>query len=328
MSRGFSRLKGGICVAATLVIAAVGLNTADGSDPTAASYSPSNTRLLPVPAVEPTTTGPSTAGGTATSPPGMATSPPGVATSQQAGCQLSDTAMEISNLDGDLNNVQANEYNSNAPFTICSDGTPQFNVTTSGINVATNGPPGAYPSLYRGCHWGTCTPDSGLPIQVSTLETPGTVLTSYATQTVSAGAWDDAYDIFFNPSASGTQGSGAGLEMMVWLAHSGPVEPAGSIVASNVSIGGRTYNVWWDGYTVTYVLATPAESVSDLDLGPLAADAVARGYMPASWYLIDVEAGFEIWQGGAGLAASSFSVSTRPETCAALPCCRCPAPAA
>ncbi|MCW2929205.1 MAG: glycoside hydrolase, family 6, partial [Actinomycetia bacterium] len=39
------------------------------------------------------------------------------------------------------------------------------------------------------------------------------------------------------------------------------------------------------------------------------ADAVRRGYISSSWYLIDVEAGFELWQGGAGLATNSFSVN-------------------
>jgi len=54
------------------------------------------------------------------------------------------------------------------------------------------------------------------------------------------------------------------------------------------------------------VLSSGHTSVNNLDLGPLAADAVARGYMPSMWYLIDVEAGFELWQGGAGLAANSL----------------------
>jgi cellulase/cellobiase CelA1 len=48
--------------------------------------------------------------------------------------------------------------------------------------------------------------------------------------------------------------------------------------------------------------------VSDLDLAPLVSDAVSRGYTKTSWYLIDIEAGFELWQGGAGLATNSFSV--------------------
>jgi len=183
-------------------------------------------------------------------------------------------------------------------------------VTTSGIDVATDGKPGAFPSLYKGCHWGACTSGSGLPVKVSTVERGGAVTTSYASQTISTGAWDDAYDIFYTASPADTQQSGSSMEMMVWLTHNGPVQPSGWVVAEDVSIGGTAYDIWWDGYTVTYVLASPAQSVSRLDLGPLAADAVARGYLPASWYLIDVEAGFEIWQGGTGLAASSFSVRT------------------
>src|SRR6202034_176288 len=40
-----------------------------------------------------------------------------------------------------------------------------------------------------------------------------------------------------------------------------------------------------------------------------AQDSVSRGYTKSAWYLIDIEAGFELWQGGAGLATTSFSVS-------------------
>jgi cellulose 1,4-beta-cellobiosidase len=101
---------------------------------------------------------------------------------------------------------------------------------------------------------------------------------------------------------------------MVWLNHNGSVQPFGSEVASNVTLGGHTYNVWegaqssWD--TITYDMTSPATSVTNLDVGTLAQDMVSRGYTKSSWYLIDVEAGFELWQGGAGLETDSFSVST------------------
>ena len=48
-----------------------------------------------------------------------------------------------------------------------------------------------------------------------------------------------------------------------------------------------------------------------LDLRALVSDAVNRGYIQNSWYLIGVEAGFELWRGGTGLA-SQFVV--RPIT--------------
>ena len=100
---------------------------------------------------------------------------------------------------------------------------------------------------------------------------------------------------------------------MIWINHNGGVEPVGSVVASNVSIGGYTYTIWegrmstWN--VVSYVMNTGTTSVSNLDVDLLAADSVSRGYMTDSDYLIDLEAGFEMWQGGAGLATNSYSVN-------------------
>jgi hypothetical protein len=56
-------------------------------------------------------------------------------------------------------------------------------------------------------------------------------------------------------------------------------------------------------------MTTGTTSVSNLDVGQLAQDAISRGYMSSTCWLIDVEAGFELWQGGAGLATNSFSVN-------------------
>jgi cellulose 1,4-beta-cellobiosidase len=56
-------------------------------------------------------------------------------------------------------------------------------------------------------------------------------------------------------------------------------------------------------------MATGTTAVRDLDIGRFAADALRRGYIRKSWFLIDVEAGFELWQGGAGLATDSFAVN-------------------
>lgn len=136
--------------------------------------------------------------------------------------------------------------------------------------------------------------------------TPGTVTSSYDT-TTSGGQWDDSYDIWFNP-ASSTDDNQSGLEMMIWLGHTS-VQPKGSVVASDVSIDGSTWNVWYGSGTVSYVATTSTTSVNDLDLGPFADDAVSRAYMTCLWYLIDVEAGFEVWQGGSGLTANSFSLT-------------------
>jgi hypothetical protein len=212
--------------------------------------------------------------------------------------------------------VQNNEFDSSASECLSTDGNADFTVANSSIANATNGEPGAYPSIYQGCHWGNCS-SGGLtssPVQVSSL-TAGKVSTSWSTTQPggSGNAYDVAYDIWVNQTPT-TSGQPNGTEIMVWLNHNGSVQPFGSEVASNVSLGGHTYNIWygtqssWD--TVTYDMTSGSTSVSNLDVGTLAQDSVSRGYTKSSWYLIDIEAGFELWQGGAGLATNSFSVST------------------
>ena len=206
--------------------------------------------------------------------------------------------------------IQNNEWGSSAAECISTDGNADFTVASSSIANSTSGAPGGYPSIYQGCHWGACTSGSGFPIQVSNIHA-GTVTTRWSTsQPGGSSAYDVAYDIWFNQTPT-TSGQPNGTELMIWLNHNGPVQPFGSQVASNVSIGGRSYNVWFGTQawkTVSYTMTSGATSVSHLDLQALVADAVSRGYINTSWYLIDVEAGFELWQGGAGLATNSFSV--------------------
>jgi Glycosyl hydrolase family 12 len=132
---------------------------------------------------------------------------------------------------------------------------------------------------------------------------------SWSTTEPGSGTYDVAYDTWFNqsPVASGQPN---GAEVMVWLNHQGPVQPAGSPVAT-VGLDGHTFQVWradMPSWTyVAYVIQGGATSVTNLDLGNVFRDAEARGYVSPSWYLIDVEAGFELWQGGAGLGTTAFA---------------------
>ncbi len=234
-----------------------------------------------------------------------------------SGAQAATTTLcqeETSPVSGGTYTVQNNEFDSSASECVGTDGNADFSVSNSSIANATDGSPGAYPSIYQGCHWGNCS-SGGLtstPIQVADL-TAGAVTTSWSTtQPGGSSDYDVAYDIWFNQTPT-TSGQPNCAEMMVWLNHNGSVQPFGSQVASGISLGGHTYEVWEGGQsfgdTVTYDMTTAATSVSNLDVGTLAQDAVSRGYISRSCYLIDVEAGFELWQGGAGLATDSFSVN-------------------
>jgi hypothetical protein len=208
--------------------------------------------------------------------------------------------------------VQNDEWGSGAPECVAVATGGGFTVAKSAIAKSAGGSPGGYPSIYRGCHWGICTPGSGLPVPASRLLSPGTATTSWATTQPSTGAYDVAYDIWFNQAPT-TSGQPDGAELMIWLNHKGSIEPYGSQVGT-ATIDGRSYQVWFgqQGWnTISYSMVTGTTSVQDLDIGKFVADAMSRGWIQKSWYLIDVEAGFELWQGGAGLATDSFAVNVR-----------------
>src|SRR3954471_21411455 len=76
--------------------------------------------------------------------------------------------------------VQTNCWNCNpANNSMCLNvdaTTGNWSITNQTNNLATNGAPAAYPSIFAGCHWGNCTTGSGMPIQVSAM---GQVTTSW-----------------------------------------------------------------------------------------------------------------------------------------------------
>jgi cellulose 1,4-beta-cellobiosidase len=209
--------------------------------------------------------------------------------------------------------LQANEWNSTAQQCITATTGTAWSLSTANFNLPTNGAPATYPSLYKGCHWGACTTNSNLPIQVSKL---GSATSSWSTVQPAAGAYDVAYDVWINSTPT-TSGQPDGTEIMIWLNSRGGVSPFGSKTAT-ATIDGRTYDVWTGQQTgwkiISYVLQTGTTSVSNLNVKSLIDDSVARGSTNANHYIIDAEAGFEVWQGGQGLATNSFSFNATTGT--------------
>src|SRR2546429_4451900 len=117
--------------------------------------------------------------------------------------------------------IQANEWNSSAPQCVTYDSGTAWSMTTANFSLPTNGAPATYPSIFKGCHWGDCTSGSGLPIQVSNL---GSATSSWSTTQVGSGAYDVAYDIWFDSTPT-TPGQPDGTEIMIWLNSSGGVQP-------------------------------------------------------------------------------------------------------
>ncbi len=209
-----------------------------------------------------------------------------------------------------LYNVQSNEFNSSARECIRVEGAT-FSVTESEI---TSGSPGAYPLIYKGCHWGKCTTNSGLPIQVSTLSDLRSDWTMRRPASGRDAAWVATYDIWFNTTPR-TRSRPDGAELMIWLSHTAGLQPQGQRLAFGVRLSGGVYDVWArhkdGGNYIAYVRLSPVDSVRDFDLRAFTRDAISRGYIRQDWFLISVEAGFELWQGGAGLETVNFSADAK-----------------
>src|SRR4051794_14224364 len=184
-----------------------------------------------------------------------------------------------------------------------------FAVTSAVHNLPQNGAPAAYPSIYAGCHYGNCTSGSGLPLAVSDSRF-ATISTSVSmTYPNNGSVYDASYDVWFDPTPR-TDGQNTGAELMVWLNKTGSVHAAGSQVGT-VNIAGANWDVWYGNYgwnVVSYVRQSPVSSIN-FNVQSFYRDMVNRGYAQNSWYITSVQAGFEPWVNGTGLAVNNFSYS-------------------
>jgi hypothetical protein len=203
--------------------------------------------------------------------------------------------------------IQNNRWGSSATQCISttSDG---FSITEQDGTGNTSGAPVSYPSIYLGCHYSNCSPNSPLPAKISSM---GDVPSSISDTFPSGGTWDAAYDIWLNATTdvSGVQDT----EIMIWLNHQGGIQPIGSPTGS-ASLAGRSWTVWTGnngGNNVVSYVAGSAISSLDFNVRDFVLDTLGRGsqYGTTSWYLTSIQAGFEPWIGGVGLAVNSFSAS-------------------
>jgi hypothetical protein len=182
-----------------------------------------------------------------------------------------------------------------------------FQITTQNGTGNTSGAPVSYPAIYAGCHYSNCSPGTNLPKQISAISTANTSTTvSYP----GSGTYDAAYDIWINAdtNVSGVQDT----EIMIWLNHTGSIQPIGSNTG-NVSLGGRNWAVWVGSNGQNNVVSYQSAGITSFsaDIKPFLLDAMSRGggFGNTSWYLTSMQMGFEPWVGGVGLAVNSFSAT-------------------
>ncbi|MEV6304281.1 cellulose binding domain-containing protein [Actinoplanes sp. NPDC051861] len=188
-----------------------------------------------------------------------------------------------------------------------------INVTDTGFRINsqqnvgnTSGAPVSYPAVYLGCHYTRCSPGTNLPMRVSSI---GSATSSISYTYVSGATYNASFDIWLDPSPR-TDGVNA-QEIMIWFNRQGSIQPIGSAVGT-ANVGGRTWEVWrgsnGSNAVVSYVAPSPINSWS-FSVLDFVNDVKNRGAITDSWYLTSIQAGFEPWIGGVGLAVNSFSAS-------------------
>jgi cellulose 1,4-beta-cellobiosidase len=214
--------------------------------------------------------------------------------------------------------IQNNVWGGNAVQHINYSGTTYEIAMQTGANVSSGSNamgPVSYPSVFIGSNYNRTTAGSNLPIQISTIKSVKTAW-SIDRQNV-GGTYNASYDVWFSTGASGDPSNPSGGYLMVWYYKPGDAQPIGSIMndGHGVTVAGvkGSWDVWLGPNqenggrpVISYVTTQP---ISDLefDLNAFIQDAVKRpGALQSSWYLSNVFAGFEIWNGGVGLKTKAF----------------------
>ncbi|MEZ3180722.1 cellulose binding domain-containing protein [Streptomyces pimonensis] len=199
--------------------------------------------------------------------------------------------------------VQNNRWGTSATQCVTATDTG-FRVTRADGSVPTDGAPKSYPSIFNGCHYTNCSPGTALPARISGISgAPSSISYSYVGDAV----YNASYDVWLDPTPR-TDGVNR-TEIMIWLNKVGPIQPIGSQVGT-ATVAGRTWQVWSGGNGSNDVLSFVAPSAISswsFDVMDFVRETVARGMARNDWYLTSVQAGFEPWRNGTGLAVDSFS---------------------
>jgi len=199
-----------------------------------------------------------------------------------------------------------------------------FSITSGNLSAPSF--PAAYPSVIYGWQAGSFY---GAYKTAKTLSAIGTAPASWTFTTPSGGQSDTSFDIWLHPTNAAPKTADGGLELMIWMNSAGGIHPAGNEVMNGgtpktVTIGPGTWNIYTgsisiNGATWDYLayLATSTYSVNNMDLKAFFNDAKTESLptlnnkavtVSDSWYLLGIQAGFEV-TGTSGGSVNSFSVS-------------------
>ncbi|MET0793654.1 MAG: hypothetical protein ABW061_19195, partial [Polyangiaceae bacterium] len=176
--------------------------------------------------------------------------------------------------------------------------------------------PASFPSIYIGNNGNTANgvystkPGDNLPLQISAI----TSLLSTFRYSGSTSTFNATYDIWFAKSIpTATYNDGIDGFVMIWLRDPSGKQPIGTKDSNPVTIAGKSWNVWRgprgagpmgsqsNAPVVSFVNPTEddnsrAQNFTNVDIKEF----IKASGFDTSWYLTDVFAGFEIWNGGSG----------------------------
>jgi glycosyl hydrolase family 12 len=238
--------------------------------------------------------------------PGIAAAPPARTTTLCA----QDAHMTVHNQWGERFTIRNDYWLGQRPQCLFNrDHTPSFQVVQQ-AGFDQRGRVVAFPDIFYGCAWEVCSPGSHLPAPVSTLRRPRM---TWRTSERARGQYNAAFDIWFGRQKM-TTGQADGAELMIWLnVHALP-----RCVGPKVWIGRTRYCVeHWVAHhrgspvTWNYIQFRRMHfttHVRRLRLLPFIRASERKGWIKRAWWLENIEAGFEIWRGGKGLATTRFWV--------------------
>jgi hypothetical protein len=240
--------------------------------------------------------------------------------------------------------VQNNRWNCTmTPTQPCMDqcidvvaGTPGFKITKETSSAPTTGAPLGYPNIYIGCRYNNCSPGTNLPMQLKSIRSAKSAI-KYTY--VNNATFDASYDIWLDPTPRKNDVSE--VEVMIWLKHQGPIQPIG-VKKATVTIHDIEWNVWAGSngandvisYVCRQIMVDQPQDCRESGIDKIMfsvldflADARMReannggGSPPGKklkitddWYLTGIQAGFEPWQGGVGLAVDQFVATVEPSS--------------
>ncbi len=167
----------------------------------------------------------------------------------------------------------------------------------------------SYDSAVLGWHWGWKLANTGLPIQLSANTSVNTSWNYNLNQTTQGGQ-DVAYDIWLSTDPN-LGNANPTDEVMVWLDHTGSIQPVGS-QQTTASIGGTSWNLWEggvSGWQVHSFVRTSTTTSSSLNLADFFNYLITSRGLSSSKYLMSVEAGTEVFTGAGTLNTTAYSVS-------------------